>query len=271
MVPGWILSERAKMPKFAANLSMLYTELPFLERFAAAAQDGFRQVEYLFPYEWSTEELAKRLRRHGLQQVLFNLPPGDWSVGERGIACLPERREEFRAGVATALRYADALEVSQLNCLAGLQPAGSDEALLWETLVENLDFAAQRLQEAGKTLLIEPINSKIDMPGFFLDTLPKALRLVQTLRRDNVKIQFDLYHMHIMHGDLVEGLKQALPYIGHVQFADHPGRHEPGTGEIDLAAAFSYLDQHGYAGWISAEYRPSRATGETLGWLRSFN
>lgn len=256
------------MPRFAANLSMLFTEVDFLERFAAAREAGFEGVEYLFPYAYPKEDLGERLREHGLAQVLFNLPPGDWDAGERGIACLPDRIEEFRAGVDQAIEYARALDCRQLNCLAGLRPAGVSEELAWQTLVENVSWAAARLAEQGITLCLEAINSRVDMPGFMLDTTGKVLALIEQVDADNVRLQYDLYHMQIMEGDLVRTLECLLPWIGHIQFADNPGRHEPGTGEINFSNVFQAIDSLGYQGWVSAEYRPSGLTGESLGWLR---
>ncbi|WP_111498545.1 hydroxypyruvate isomerase [Marinobacter bohaiensis] len=257
------------MPRFAANLTMLYPEHPFLDRFAAAAANGFTGVEYLFPYPWPAAELRQRLDDHGLTQVLFNLPPGDWDGGERGIACLPDRINEFREGVDQALEYARALECQQLNCLAGIRPDGLAGDKARQTLVDNLRWAAQRLAPDGITLLAEAINSTVDMPGFFLDTAGKTLAVLAETGEPNVALQYDLYHMQIMSGDLVRSLRQYLPQVGHVQFADNPGRHEPGTGEINFDFIFKALDEMGYSGWVSAEYHPSRDTPDTLGWLRA--
>ncbi|MEQ5835784.1 hydroxypyruvate isomerase [Marinobacter sp. NFXS9] len=255
------------MPRFAANLTLLYTELPFLDRFEAAASDGFRGVEYLFPYEWPVHELQARLKDHRLTQVLFNLPPGDWAAGERGIACLPDRVDEFREGVARALDYAGALECTRLNCLAGIKPVGLDDGVARDTLVANLRWAAQQLAPAGITLTVEAINSRVDMPGFFLDTAEKTLAMIEAAGEPNMALQYDLYHMQIMSGDLIRSLERYLPDIGHIQFADNPGRHEPGTGEINFDRIFSTLDEIGYSGWVSAEYHPSGATSASLSWL----
>ena len=255
------------MPRFAANLSMLFNEVPFLERFAAARAAGFEGVEYLFPYEWPAQEIAGRLQENNLTQVLFNLPPGNWAAGERGIACLPDRVEEFRAGVEQGIRYARALGCSQLNCLAGLKPAALDEQEAWETLVANVQYAADCFAEAGLTLCLEAINSRVDMPGFVLDTSGRVMSLIEQVEADNVRLQYDLYHMQIMEGDLVRTLECLLPWIGHVQFADNPGRHEPGTGEINFSNVFAALDRMGYTGWVGAEYRPSVETAASLGWL----
>lgn len=258
------------MPKFAANLSMLFNEYDFLDRFAAARQCGFHYVEYLFPYTWQPELLRQKLDEHGLTQVLFNLPPGSWEAGDRGLACDPARREAFRAGVAEALRYAERLGVRQLNCLAGLVQ-GIDPAQAWDTLLGNLSYAAEELACHDIRLLIEPINSRVDMPGYLVDTLDKALRVLHEVNHPNLKIQFDLYHMQIMQGDLIRSIEQYLPDIAHIQFADNPGRHEPGTGEINFEMIFKRLDELGYDGWVSAEYRPSMRTEQTLQWLQSFN
>ncbi|MAO13230.1 hydroxypyruvate isomerase [Marinobacter sp.] len=259
------------MPRFVANLSMLFTEVPFLERFARARAAGFTAVEYLFPYDWPAEQLAEQLREQGLTQVLFNLPPGDWQAGERGIACLPDRVEEFRAGVDQGITYARVLGNRQLNCLAGLKPTDLDEQIAWETLVANVQYAADRFADAGLTLCLEAINSRVDMPGFMLDTTGKVMALLEELDADNVRLQYDVYHMQIMEGDVIRSMECLLPWIGHIQFADNPGRHEPGSGEINFSNVFAALDRMGYQGWVSAEYRPSSVTEDTLSWFRSAN
>lgn len=259
------------MPRFAANLSMLFTEVPFLERFARARRAGFRGVEYLFPYEWPAEQLAEQLQRNGLEQVLFNLPPGDWAAGERGIACLPDRIEEFRAGVEQGIHYARVLGCEQLNCLAGLKPESVAEEDAWQTLVANVQYAADRFAEAGLTLCLEAINSRVDMPGFMLDTSGKVMALIEAVEADNVRLQYDLYHMQIMEGDLIRGIECLLPWIGHIQFADNPGRHQPGTGEINFSNVFSAIDRLGYTGWVSAEYRPTGVTERSLAWFSETN
>ena len=255
------------MPRFAANLSMLFTEVDFPERFALARAAGFDGVEYLFPYAYPRELLAQALRDNGLTQVLFNLPPGDWDAGERGIACLPDRVDEFRDGVARALDYARALGCRQLNCLAGLKPGAVDDDTAWQMLMANVAWAADKLAEEGITLCLEAINSRVDMPGFFLDTSGKVLQVIEGVDADNVRLQYDLYHMQIMEGDLVRSMQCLLPWIGHIQFADNPGRHEPGTGEINFSNIFTAIDRMGYEGWVSAEYRPSATTRESLGWF----
>jgi hydroxypyruvate isomerase len=254
------------MPKFAANLSMLFTEVDFLDRFDAAADAGFSGVEFLFPYGYEMGALQERLRRRGLTQVLHNLPPGDWDAGERGIAALPDRVEEFRDGVETALRFASVLGCRQLNCLAGIAPEGADPAELRETLVRNLKYAAERLDEVGIRLLVEPINTR-DIPGFFLSTSVQALEILDAVCSPNLALQYDIYHMQVMEGDIAHRLTELLPRIAHIQIADTPGRHEPGTGELNYPFLFAHLDRIGYDGWVSAEYRPETTTGEGLGWF----
>ncbi len=259
------------MPRLAANITLLFNEVPFLERFARAAGAGFRGVECQFPYQWQPAELARRLRDNGLEQVLFNLPAGDWERGERGIAALPGREAEFRAGVEKALAYADALGCVRLNCLAGLAPRGLPVQELMDTLAGNLDWAAGQLAAEGRTLMVEAINSKVDVPGFLLDSSAAVIALIERLGRTNVRLQYDIYHMQIMEGDILRTLETHLDRIGHIQFADNPGRHEPGTGELNFPRIFSALDNMGYAGWVSAEYHPRGDTGESLaalaGWL----
>ncbi|TDR53425.1 hydroxypyruvate isomerase [Halomonas ventosae] len=254
------------MPKFAANLSMLFTEEAFLDRFAAAADAGFRGVEYLFPYEFEAAAIRQRLDDHGLTQVLFNLPAGDWGAGERGIACHPDRVEEFRAGVDQAIEYARVLGNTQVNCLAGIKPEGVSEADAHRTLVDNLRFAAEKLEAAGILLIAEPINTR-DIPGFFLNHTEQALAIFDEVGSDNLKLQYDIYHMQIMEGDLAPTIERHLDRIAHVQIADNPGRHEPGTGEIHYPFLFAHLDSLGYTGWIGAEYKPRAGTREGLGWL----
>ncbi|WP_119168541.1 hydroxypyruvate isomerase [Algihabitans albus] len=256
------------MPKFAANLSMLFTELEFLERFAAAAAAGFEGVEYLFPYDFPAGDLAARLKEQGLTQVLHNLPAGDWGAGERGIAVLPERTEEFRAGVEQAIAYATALGCRQVNCLAGIAPPEADPAELEATFVANLAYAAEKLDAAGIKLLIEPINTR-DIPGFFLNRTRQALDIIAKVGSPNLFLQYDIYHMQIMEGDLAPTLSAHLDRIAHIQLADTPGRHEPGSGEINYPFLFAHLDGLGYRGWIGCEYKPAAGTEAGLGWLRS--
>jgi hydroxypyruvate isomerase len=253
------------MPKFAANLTMLFNEVPFLERFERAAKAGFQAVEFLFPYPYGTAEIKARLDRHGLQLVLHNLPAGDWDAGERGIACLPDRTGEFRAGVARGIEYATALGVPQLNVLAGKAPAGADPALLRSTFVANLRYAAAELARHGLKLLVEPINT-YDIPGFFLSRTADAVAILDEVGAANAYLQYDLYHAQRMEGELAATAARHLPRIAHIQLADNPGRHEPGTGEINYAFLFRELDRMGYAGWIGCEYKPAAGTEAGLGW-----
>lgn len=249
---------------------MLFTEVDFLDRFAAAAKAGFKGVEYVSPYEYPPEAIAERLQANGLTQVLFNLPAGDWAAGERGIAVRPDRSDAFRDSVATAIRYAEALGCTQVNCLAGLAPANADPALLHKTFVDNLRFAARELGAAGIRLLVEAINTR-DMPGFFLSTSDQALRLIDEVASDNLFFQYDVYHMQVMEGDLAETLATNIARIGHVQVADNPGRNEPGTGEINYPFIFRHLDALGYDGWVGAEYRPLTTTEAGLGWIATLS
>ena len=253
------------MPKFAANLSMLFTEVEFLDRFAAAARAGFQGVEYLFPYDYPAGELKRCLDANGLTQVLFNLPAGDWGAGERGIACHPKRVEEFREGVERAIAYARVLGNTQVNCLAGIQPESVSDDQARQTLIENLRFAAEKLAAAGILLVAEPINTR-DIPGFFLNRTEQALAIFDEVGSDNLKLQYDIYHMQIMEGDLAPTMERHLARIAHVQIADTPGRHEPGSGEIHYPFLFTHLDRLGYEGWVSAEYKPAGRTEEGLGW-----
>jgi hydroxypyruvate isomerase len=253
---------------FAANLGMLFVEVPFLERFERARSAGFVGVEYPFPYDHPKQELAERLARHGLTQVLFNLPPGDFARGERGIACLPDRIGEFQDGVGRALEYAAALGCRQINCLAGIG-TGLERARAEQTLVDNLKFASRALAAQGVRLLVEPINTR-DMPGFLLNDSRQALALIEAVAPEPLWLQYDVYHMQIMQGDLAFTLEAALPHIAHVQIADNPGRHEPGTGEINYPFLFRHLERLGYTGWIGCEYKPLASTEAGLGWLAPY-
>ena len=257
------------MPKFAANLTMLFTEKPFLERFAAAADAGFQTVEFLFPYDYDKQTLAGLLKKHRLHLTLHNLPAGDWAGGERGIACHPGRVEEFRAGVARAIEYAKALDCPKLNCLAGILPKDVTPQAARATLVANLRFAAQALGEAGLGLLLEPVNSK-DIPGFFIDRTQPALDVIAEVGAPNLKLQFDIYHAQVMEGDVTRTLEREFSRIGHLQLADNPGRHEPGTGEINFAFLFRRIDELGYDGWIGCEYKPRTTTTAGLSWLETY-
>lgn len=256
------------MPRFAANLSMLFTELPFLERFDAAAETGFKGVEYLFPYAFEKDVLADALQGNGLVQVLHNLPAGNWEGGERGIACLPGREAEFQDGVGRAIDYATALGCRQVNCLAGIAPAGADAHELRAVFVANLRFAAARLKEAGIRLLVEPINT-YDIPGFFLTRTLQAIELIEEVGSDNLFVQYDIYHAQRMEGELANTLSRHLPQIAHIQLADNPGRNEPGSGEINYSWLFAHIDRIGYEGWIGCEYKPAGDTRAGLGWMQT--
>ncbi len=257
------------MPRFAANLTMLFNEVGFLDRFAAAAEAGFKGVEYLFPYAYPKEELVERLRAHGLTQALHNLPAGDWDAGDRGIGCHPDRIGEFQEGVGRAVDYASALGCPRVNCLAGIAPEGADPGVLRETFVANLKFAAGALASAGITLLIEAINTR-DIPGFYLCRTDQALAIIDEADAPNLALQYDVYHMQIMEGDLAPTIERHLDRIGHIQISDTPGRHEPGTGEINYPFLFDHLDRLGYDGWVGCEYKPAAATADGLGWVRPY-
>jgi 2-dehydrotetronate isomerase len=267
------------MPRFAANLSMLYPEHAFVDRFAAAARDGFKAVEYLFPYEYDAKELAARLHDNGLQQVLFNGPPGDWAGGERGLACLPGREAEFRAGIEQALRYADVLQCPRVHVMAGLVPEGRDRIELRATYVANLRWAAQQAAPHGVNLLVEPINTR-DIPRFFLNRQDDAHALLAEIGAPNVKVQMDLYHCQIVEGDVAMKIRQYLPSgnVGHFQVAGVPQRHEPDVGELNYEYLFGVIDevsaQCGWDGWVGCEYRPAlgaqpQGTTQGLGWFRT--
>jgi hydroxypyruvate isomerase len=262
------------MPEFAANLSMLYPEFGFLDRFGAAAQDGFKAVEYLFPYAFERREIAARLKAHGLQQVLFNAPPGDWDAGERGLACLPGREAEFRVGMVQALDYAAALDCPRVHVMAGLLPAGCTRETYYPTYIGNLRWAALEAARQGVDVLIEPINLR-DMPGFFLNRQDQAHQVIADVGAPNLKVQMDLYHCQIVEGDLAMKLHQYLPtgHVGHIQIAGVPLRHEPDLGELNYPYLFSVLDELGYTGWVGCEYRPRAGlqpggTSTGLGWLK---
>ena len=256
------------MPRFAANLSMMFTEVPFLERFERAAAAGFSAVEFLFPYAFEATEIRALLERHQLELVLHNLPPGDWDAGDRGLACDPQRVDAFRASVAQAVRYASILGAPQLHCMSGKRPAGTSEAAMRQTLVENLRFAAAALNEAGLRLLIEPINA-YDMPGYYLNRTDQALALIDEVGADNVFLQYDIYHAQRTEGEICATLSKHLPRIAHIQIAANPGRHEPGSGELNDAHVFAHIDQLGYSGWIGCEYKPATSTEAGLGWLQT--
>jgi hydroxypyruvate isomerase len=251
------------MVQLAANLSMMFNEVAFLDRFAAARDAGFDAVEFLFPYDHPAETIGARLREQSLTQALFNLPPGDWAAGERGMAALPDRRDEFRASVATALVYAAATGVKRLHVMSGLAPCSDRMAAA--TYADSLRFAADKAGEAGLDLLIEPINGR-DMPGYFLNDFTYAADLIADLGLTNLRLQFDIYHRQIIHGDVLTGLRTLMPLIGHVQIAAVPERHEPCSGELDDIKVLRALDELGYRGFVGCEYRPAKGTVAGLGW-----
>jgi hydroxypyruvate isomerase len=255
------------MPHFAANLSMMFTEVGFLDRFSAAAHAGFDAVEYLFPYAFSADDIAQRLQKFGLTQALFNLPPGNWEAGERGLAALPGRQEEFRASVTAALAYAAATGVKRLHVMSGVADRTDRAALATYGL--SLAYLCDKAGEAGLDVLIEPINPR-DMPGYFLNDFRFAADLIANLGHANLKLQFDIYHRQIIHGDVLVGLQAMMPMIGHVQIAAVPLRHEPGTGELDDVRILLELDRLGYDGFVGCEYRPAGSTLDGLGWLNAF-
>jgi hydroxypyruvate isomerase len=257
------------MPKFCANLTMLWNELDFTDRFAAAARAGFKGVEYLFPYDHDKNRLAEQLRQHRLTQVLHNLPAGNWAQGERGIACHPRRVAEFQDGVGKAIEYAQALGCKQVNCLAGIRPSQVDPGLARETYIRNLQFAAPLLHDAGIKLLIEPVNTR-DIPGFFLNNSKQAFDIIKAVGSDNLFLQYDIYHAQVMEGDLARTIEANLALIPHMQLADNPGRNEPGTGEINYPFLFQHIDRIGYGGWIGCEYKPKTTTDAGLGWVRPY-
>ncbi len=257
------------MPKFAANLTILFNEVEFLDRFDAAAKAGFRGVEYLFPYANDKNQLAEKLKTLKLTQVLHNLPAGDWAAGDRGNACQPARVGEFQDGVGRAIEYATALGCKQVNCLAGIAPKDVKPDQLRKTFVENLRFAAGKLKAAGIKLLIEPINT-YDIPGFYLSHTAQAFEIMDTAGSDNLFLQYDIYHMQRMEGELAASLKKHLSRIRHIQLADNPGRNEPGSGEINYSFLFKHIDQIGYDGWIGCEYKPATTTVAGLGWAAAY-
>ncbi|KEA64196.1 Hydroxypyruvate isomerase [Marinobacterium lacunae] len=254
------------MIRLAANLSMLFCEHPFMERFDAAARAGFKAVETQFPYAWPAESQRAELERLGLKQVLINLPAGDWEAGERGIACHPDRVEEFRAGVGQAIEYAQTLGCTRINCLAGIQPADVSDEQAHGVFVANLAYAAGQLEAAGMELVIEAINTR-DIPGFFLHATDQAASIIEQVGASNLGIQYDIYHMQMMGEDTAAQFKRHQGMIRHIQFADAPGRHEPGTGSIDFTSLFKLIDGSRYTGWVSCEYKPVGDTAAGLGWI----
>ena len=257
------------MPKLNANLTMLFTEVDFLQRFGKAAAAGFKAVEFLFPYDYPAAQLAELLAKHKLTLVLHNLPVGNWAAGERGLAVLPDRVGEFQAGVGRAIEYAQALGCPQLNCLVGKTPAGVKPEAVRKTLLDNLRFAAAALAKEKIRLLVEPLNSQ-DLPGFHLVHAREALALFDEVGHPNLWLQYDIYHMQIMDGNLTRSIRDHLPRIAHMQLADNPGRHEPGTGEIHYPNLLRFIDEAGYTGWIGCEYVPAAGTEAGLGWAQPY-
>ena len=257
------------MLRLAANLSMMFNELPFLDRFDAAAKAGFQAVEFLFPYDFPAAEIRKRLDGAGLKQVLFNMPPGDWANGERGMASLPGRVDEFRNNVAIGLDYAAALDCKLVHCMAGIPPAGTPFATAAALFAANLAWAGERAKAAGLRLAIEPINHR-DMPGYHLNTIAQGAAIVQAIGVDKIGLQFDIYHCQITEGDITKRLEAVLPLVAHMQIADVPARNEPGTGEIGWPYVFRRIVDLGYTGWIGCEYRPAGDTVAGLAWRQNY-
>jgi len=257
------------MLKFSANLTLMFNDVDFLNRFERAGKAGFKAVEYMFPYDWKKEIVAEELEKHGLQQVLFNLPAGDWAGGERGIACLPDRISEFKEGIGLAIEYAKALKCPRLNCLVGLKPIKVPAEKVRQTLIENLRFAAKAMEKEGITLLIEALNTQ-DMAGFYLVHTRDAIELIREVGSTNLKFQYDIYHMQIMEGNLSKTIRDNLANIAHIQLADNPGRHEPGSGEINFNNLLRFIDEAGYKGWIGCEYVPAGKTEDGLEWLKPY-
>ena len=257
------------MPRFAANLSMMFNEMPFLDRFAAARKAGFEGVEFLFPYDFPAAEIRTRLHGEGLTQALFNMPPGDWANGERGLASLPGRQMEFREGVKRALDYAAALECRHVHCMAGIPRDDVAPGTAAAMYAANLAWATEQAAPAGVKLVIEPINHR-DMPGYFLHTQAQGAAVIEAIGRDRLGLQFDLYHVQITEGDISKRMEKHLPVIAHMQIADVPARNEPGTGELGWSYLFKRMDELGYDGWVGCEYRPAGETVAGLGWRERF-
>jgi hydroxypyruvate isomerase len=257
------------MIRLSANLSTMFPEVPFLDRFEQAAISGFKGVEFWFPYQWELDKITEKLNKHSLEVVLYNLPPGDWEAGDRGIACIPGREDEFHQSLSLGIRYAKALGCQLLHCLAGIAPTELPAAITRKTLVENLRFAAEATEREGIRLLIEALNSG-RFPGFYLNQTRQAVELINEVGSSNLRILYDAFHMQIMEGNLTNTIKDKLPYIGHIQIADNPGRHEPGTGEINFENLLRFIDEAGYSGWIGCEYIPLNDTKEGLGWAAPY-
>ncbi len=254
------------MPKFAANLTMMFNEVPFPERFAAAAKAGFAAVEFVFPYDYPVADVARWLKEARLKSALFNMPPGDWAAGERGIASLPGREDEFMVGVLTAIEYAHAMGTPTIHAMAGQLPAGADRELHRSVYVDNLGLAAKELAKRGLTLVIEPLNSR-DMPGYFLNTQAEAHAIRREINEPNLKVQMDFYHAQIMEGDLSMTFRNNFDGIGHIQIASVPARHEPDEGEVNYLHLFKLFDELGYSGYVGCEYRPRGKTEDGLTWF----
>jgi len=257
------------MPRFAANLSTMFNECSFLDRFKAAAHAGFCGVEYLFPYDFNPADIKARLDEHGLKQVLFNMPAGNWAAGDRGLACIPARINEFKETVEQSIEYAKVLDCEQIHCMMGVAPKGVDKDILLQVVLDNLKYAADKFKHENIKLLIEPINTR-DIPGYYLSHTIDALNLISEVDAHNISLQYDIYHMQVMEGDLAMTIKENLASIAHIQIADTPGRYEPGTGEINYAYLFSFLDDVGYQGWVGAEYFPSTTTQDSLKWFEPY-
>jgi hydroxypyruvate isomerase len=257
------------MPKFSANLSMLFTEVGFADRFERASKAGFKAVECQFPYELPREDIAGKLDKYGQEMVLFNILAGDWASGERGIACLPGRESEFQEGVGKAIEYGKTLKCPRINCLVGLTPKDAPADKVRQTLVSNLKFAADAMQKEGIATLVESLNS-YDVAGFYLTGTAATLQLIDEVNHPNLFYQYDIYHMQVMEGNLAKTIQQNIGRIGHIQLADNPGRHEPGTGEINFTNLFKFIDESGYAGWIGCEYKPAGVTEDGLGWVKPY-
>ncbi len=257
------------MPKFSANLSMLFTDVGFGDRFERAAKAGFKAVECQFPYELPKEEIAAKLDKLGLEFVLHNVPAGNWAAGERGIACLPGRENEFQEGLGKTIEYAKALKCTRINCLVGLTPKDVPADKVRQTVVKNLKFAAEALQKEGISLLVEALNDK-DVPGFYLVRTQDVLKLFEEVKHPNLWLQYDIYHMQVMEGNLTKTIQENVSRIGHIQLADNPKRNEPGTGEINFTNLFKFIDEAGYTGWIGCEYKPAGVTEDGLGWVKPY-
>lgn len=257
------------MPRLSANLTMLFGDVPFMERFALAAAAGFHAVEFLFPYEHDARAIAAQLERHRLELALFNTPPGDWGKGERGLAALPGHRERFRESLSQTLDYARVLKPRNIHCMAGIVPEGADRALLEETFIDNLCFAADAAAGLGIRILIEPLNP-FDMPGYFLGSMEQAAAILDRAGHDNLGLQYDIYHQSRTRGEIVATFDRYKDRIAHIQIAGNPGRHEPDRGEVDYRFVLGEFDARGYGGFVGCEYRPQGLTQEGLGWARDY-